>query len=418
MDRSEVASMPKTYKEIMSEARQLVPELSPTEVKQKLDRGETPVLLDVREKEEYRDGHLEGALSLPRGFLEIRVEEAVPDRSTAIIAYCAGGTRSLIAARTLREMGYENVTSMSEGFTGWKNAGLPFAADRQWTQEQATRYSRHFLLPEVGEKGQAKLLDAKVLLIGAGGLGSPTALYLAAAGVGTLGLVDHDVVDLSNLQRQILHTNDRIGMPKVDSAELTLKALNPDVKVVKFQERLSSENVRRIFEGFDIIVNGCDNFPTRYLVNDACVFMKKPLVDGSIFQFEGQASVFYPGKGPCYRCLFPEPPPPGAAPSCAEAGVLGVLPGLVGCVQALETIKLILGEGKPLVGRMIHFDTMTMDVRVLKLRRDPNCVVCGEHPTVTDLIDYEGFCSGVSAVNGNGNGVGHQAEAESAHPHA
>ena len=410
--------MPKTYKEIMNEARKLVPELSPTEVKQKLDRGEAPLLLDVREKEEYRDGHLEGALSLPRGFLEIRVEEAVPDHTTPIIAYCAGGTRSLIAARTLREMGYENVTSMSGGFTGWKNAGLPFATDRQWTQEQATRYSRHFLLPEVGEKGQAKLLDAKVLLIGAGGLGSPTALYLAAAGVGTLGIVDHDVVDLSNLQRQILHTNDRIGMPKVDSAEITLKALNPDVKVVKFQERLSSENVRRIFEGFDIIVNGCDNFPTRYLVNDACVFMKKPLVDGSIFQFEGQASVFYPYKGPCYRCLFPEPPPPGAAPSCAEAGVLGVLPGLVGCVQALETIKLILGEGKPLVGRMIHFDTMTMDVRVLKLRRDPNCVVCGEHPTVTDLIDYEGFCSGVSSVNDNGNGAGHRAEPEPARPHA
>jgi sulfur-carrier protein adenylyltransferase/sulfurtransferase len=416
MGRSEVASMPKTYKEIMSEARTLVPELSPAEVKQKLDRGEKPLLLDVREKEEYRDGHLEGAFSLPRGFLEIRVEEAVPDRSTPIVAYCAGGTRSLIAARTLREMGYENVVSMSGGFTGWKNAGLPFATDRQWTQEQATRYSRHFLLPEVGEKGQAKLLDAKVLLIGAGGLGSPTALYLAAAGVGTLGLVDHDVVDLSNLQRQILHTNDRIGMPKVDSAELTLKALNPDVKVVKFQERLSSENVRRIFEGFDIIVNGCDNFPTRYLVNDACVFMKKPLVDGSIFQFEGQASVFYPGKGPCYRCLFPEPPPPGAAPSCAEAGVLGVLPGLVGCVQALETIKLILEEGKPLVGRMIHFDTMTMDVRVLKLRRDPNCVVCGEHPTVTDLIDYEGFCSGVSSVNGNG--AAHPSEPEAARPHA
>jgi len=411
--------MAKTYKEIMAEARTLVPELAPAEVKQKLDRGEKPVLLDVREKEEYRDGHLEGALSLPRGFLEIRVEEAVPDHSTPIVAYCAGGTRSLIAARTLREMGYENVISMSGGFTGWKNAGLPFATDRQWTQEQATRYSRHFLLPEVGEAGQAKLLDAKVLLIGAGGLGSPTAFYLAAAGVGTIGLVDHDVVDLSNLQRQILHTNDRIGMPKVDSAELTLKALNPDVKVVKFQERLSAENVRRIFEGFDIIVNGCDNFPTRYLVNDACVFMNKPLVDGSIFQFEGQASVFYPKKGPCYRCLFPEPPPPGAAPSCAEAGVLGVLPGLVGCVQALETIKLILGAGKPLIGRMIQFDTMSMDVRILKLRRDPNCVVCGDHPTVTDLIDYEGFCSGVPASNGAGNGADHPAEqSESPRPHA
>jgi molybdopterin/thiamine biosynthesis adenylyltransferase/rhodanese-related sulfurtransferase len=396
--------MTKTYKEIMTEARKVVPELSPAEVKEKLDRGEAPVLLDVREKDEYRDGYIAGAVSLPRGFLEIRVEESVPDRSTPIITYCAGGTRSLIAGRTLREMGYQNVVSMSGGFTGWKNAGLPFATDRQWSQEQATRYSRHFMLPEVGEKGQAKLLDAKVLCIGAGGLGSPTAFYLAAAGVGTIGIVDHDVVDLSNLQRQILHTNDRIGIPKVESAEMTLRALNPDVRVVKFQERLSSENVRRIFEGFDVIVNGCDNFPTRYLVNDACVFMKKPLVDGSIFQFEGQATVFYPPKGPCYRCLFPEPPPPGAAPSCAEAGVLGVLPGLVGCVQALETIKLILGAGKPLIGRMIHLDTMSMDVRVLKLRRDPNCVVCGDHPTVTDLIDYEGFCSGVPSANGRNNG--------------
>jgi sulfur-carrier protein adenylyltransferase/sulfurtransferase len=400
-------SMAKTYKEIMAEARKFVPELSPAEVKQALDRGEKYVLLDVREKEEYRDGHLEGALSLPRGFLEIRVEEALPDRSTPIVAYCAGGTRSLIAARTLCEMGYQNVISMSGGFTGWKNAGLSFTVDRRWTPEQATRYSRHFLLPEVGELGQARLLDAKVLCIGAGGLGSPTALYLAAAGVGTIGLVDHDVVDLSNLQRQILHTNDRIGMPKVESAEVTLRALNPDVRVVKFQERLSSENVRRIFEGFDIIVNGCDNFPTRYLANDACVFMKKPLVDGSIFQFEGNASVFYPPRGPCYRCLFPEPPPPGAAPSCAEAGVLGVLPGLVGCVQAVETIKLILGKGKPLIGRMIHFDTMSMDVRVLKLRRDPDCVVCGDHPTVTDLIDYEGFCSGAPSGNGANGAAEH-----------
>jgi molybdopterin/thiamine biosynthesis adenylyltransferase len=307
-------------------------------------------------------------------------------------------------------MGYQNVISMSGGFTGWKNAGLPFTADRRWTPEQATRYSRHFLLPEVGEVGQAKLLDAKVLCIGAGGLGSPTAFYLAAAGVGTIGLVDHDVVDLSNLQRQILHTNDRIGLPKVESAEITLRALNPDVRVVKFQERLSSEKVRRIFEGFDIIINGCDNFPTRYLANDACVFMKKPLVDGSIFQFEGNASVFYPPHGPCYRCLFPEPPPPGAAPSCAEAGVLGVLPGMVGCVQAVEAIKLILGQGKPLIGRMIHFDTMSMDVRVLKLRRDPDCVVCGEHPTVTDLIDYEGFCSGTSSENGANGAAAHVTE--------
>lgn len=389
--------MAKTYKEILEEARRVVPELSPSDVQTKLQRGETPVLLDVRETNEFREGHLDAAVSVPRGFLEIRVEETIPDKVTPIVAYCAGGTRSLIAARTLREMGYENVVSMSGGFNGWKNAGLPWTKDRQFTQEQAIRYSRHFLLPEVGEKGQAKLLDAKVLLIGAGGLGSPTALYLAAAGVGTLGLVDHDVVDLSNLQRQILHTNDRVGMPKVESAEKTLKALNPDVKVIGFQERLSRENVERIFEDFDIIVNGCDNFPTRYLVNDACVFMKKPLVDGSIFQFEGQATVFIPGEGPCYRCLFPEPPPPGMAPSCAEAGVLGVLPGFVGCVQALETIKLILGVGRPLVGRMVHFDTLSMETRTLKLRRDPDCVVCSDHPTVTELIDYEGFCSGVSS---------------------
>jgi sulfur-carrier protein adenylyltransferase/sulfurtransferase len=399
--QAEVA-MTKTYKQIMDEARKEVPELAPADVQAKLANGERPVLLDVRERDEYREGHLDGAVSLPRGFLEIRVEEAIPDKKTPIVAYCAGGTRSLIAGRTLKEMGYENVISMSGGFGSWKNAGLPWTKDRQWTQDQAVRYSRHFLLPEVGEQGQAKLLDAKVLLIGAGGLGSPTAYYLAAAGVGTIGLVDHDVVDLSNLQRQILHTNDRIGMPKIESAEKTLKALNPDIKIVGYQERLSRENVERIFADYDIIVNGCDNFPTRYLVNDACVFMKKPLVDGSIFQFEGQATVFKPFEGPCYRCLFPEPPPPGMAPSCAEAGVLGVLPGLVGCVQALETIKLILGVGRPLVGRMIHFDTLSMEVRTLKLRRDPNCVVCSDHPTVTELIDYEGFCEGVASANGAG----------------
>jgi molybdopterin/thiamine biosynthesis adenylyltransferase/rhodanese-related sulfurtransferase len=405
--------MAKSYRDIMAEARQLVPEVSVPELKEKLERGEKFVLLDVREKEEYREGHLEGAVSLPRGFLEIRVEETIRDRSTPIVAYCAGGVRSLIAAKTLREMGYENVVSLAGGFAAWKNAGLPFVQDRQFTPEQATRYSRHFLLPEVGEKGQAKLLDAKVLCIGAGGLGSPAAFYLAAAGVGTLGIVDHDVVDLSNLQRQILHSNDRIGMPKVESAEKTLRALNPDVRVIGFRERLSSENVERIFSQFDIIVNGCDNFPTRYLVNDACVFMKKPLVDGSIFQFEGQASVFYPGRGPCYRCLFPEPPPPGAAPSCAEAGVLGVLPGLIGCVQALEAIKLILGVGKPLIGRMLHIDTLAMDVRVLKLRRDPNCVVCGENPTVTELIDYEEFCG---LGSGNGGRPGSESDRVAAQP--
>jgi adenylyltransferase/sulfurtransferase len=384
--------MAKTYKQLMEEARQSIPEVTVDEVKNRLERGESWTLLDVREREEYREGHLDGAISLPRGFLEMRVEETVPDKSAPIIAYCAGGVRSLIAARTLKEMGYENVTSMSGGYTAWKNAGNRWVADRQFTPEQITRYARHFTLPEVGEKGQAKLLEGKVLCIGAGGLGSPVAFYLAAAGVGTIGVVDNDVVDMSNLQRQILHTNDRVGMPKVESAQKTLNALNPDVKIVQFNERLSSENVMRIIKDFDIVINGCDNFPTRYLINDACVMAKKPLVDGSIFQFEGQATVFYPGRGPCYRCLFPEPPPPGAAPSCAEAGVLGVLPGLVGCVQALEAMKLILGAGKPLIGRMIHFDTLSSEVRVLKLRRDPNCLVCGENPKITELIDYEEFC--------------------------
>ncbi len=384
--------MAKTYKQLMEEARQVIPEVTVDEVKTRVERGERWALLDVREREEYREGHLDGAVSLPRGFLEMRVEEAVPDKSAPIIAYCASGVRSLIAARTLKEMGYENVVSMSGGYTAWKNAGYKWVADRQFTPEQITRYARHFTLPEVGEKGQAKLMEGKVLCIGAGGLGSPVAFYLAAAGVGTIGIIDHDVVDMSNLQRQILHTNDRVGMPKVESAQKTLNALNPDVKIVPLNERLSSENVMRIIKDFDIIVNGCDNFPTRYLINDACVMAKKPLVDGSIFQFEGQATVFYPGRGPCYRCLFPEPPPPGAAPSCAEAGVLGVLPGLVGCVQALEAMKLILGAGKPLIGRMMHFDTLSSDVRVLKLRRDPNCLVCSDHPKITELIDYEEFC--------------------------
>ena len=376
----------------MDEARREIPEVSVEDVRARLEREPAIALLDVREKEEYREGHLGGAISLPRGFLEIRVEETVPDKRTPIVAYCAGGTRSLIAAHTLKEMGYTNVVSMTGGFTAWKNAGLPFRQDYQFSQEQLTRYSRHFMLPEVGEAGQAKLLAAKVLLLGAGGLGSPTALYLAAAGVGTLGVVDHDVVDLSNLQRQILHTNDRIGMLKVESARLTLEALNPDVRVIPHPERLSSENALEIFRNYDIIVDGCDNFPTRYLVNDACVMLGKPNVHGSIFQFEGMAAVFAPGRGPCYRCLFPEPPPPGAAPSCAEAGVLGVLPGLIGCVQALETIKLILGAGRPLIGRMVYFDTLSMEVRVNRLQRDPACPMCGDQPTITKLIDYEEFC--------------------------
>lgn len=383
--------MTKTYRDIMAEARQAVPEWSPDQVRQRVSNGGY-LLVDVREKEEFREGHLAGAVSVPRGFLDMRIEEAAPDRDAKVILYCAGGTRSLLAGRTMRELGYTNVVSMAGGFAAWKGGGHPWEADRQFTADQLNRYSRHFLLPEVGEAGQAKLLDARVLCIGAGGLGSPAAFYLAAAGVGTIGIVDMDVVDVSNLQRQILHTNDRVGMPKVESAQKTLNALNPDIKVVGYQERLSSENIMRLIGDYDVIVDGCDNFPTRYLVNDACFIAKKPNVHGSIFQFEGQATVFYPDRGPCYRCLFPEPPPPGAAPSCQEAGVLGVLPGLVGCVQALETMKIILGVGRPLIGRMVYFDTLSMELRVHKLRRDPGCPLCGEQPTVTELIDYEEFC--------------------------
>ena len=385
--------MAKTFQQLMDEARGAVGELSPQQVRELLRNDGKHVVLDVREKEEYREGHLDGAVSVPRGFLEMKMDAEVPDKSTPIIAYCAGGVRSLLAGKVMKEMGYEDVTSMSGGYTAWKNEGYPFVQDRQFTQEQLTRYSRHFLLPEVGEAGQAKLLDARVLMVGAGGLGSPSAYYLAAAGVGTLGIVDHDVVDLSNLQRQILHSNDRIGEPKTESARQTLQGLNPDVRVVPYAERLSSDNIMEIIADYDIVVDGCDNFPTRYLVNDACVMTGKPNVHGSIFQFEGQVSVFHPGNGPCYRCLYPEPPPPGMAPSCAEAGVLGVLPGLIGTIQAVETIKLILGKGDSLAGRLLHFNTLTMEVSTLRLRQDPDCPMCGEKPTIHELIDYEEFCN-------------------------
>ena len=385
--------MAKTFQQLMDEARGTVKELTPQQVHELLQNNGKHALLDVREKEEYREGHLEGAVSVPRGFLEMKMDAEVPDKSTPIIAYCAGGVRSLLAGKVMQEMGYEDVISMSGGYTAWKNEGFEFVQDRQFTQEQLTRYSRHFLLPEVGEEGQAKLLDARVLMVGAGGLGSPSAYYLAAAGVGTIGIIDHDVVDLSNLQRQILHTNDRIGEPKTESARKTLQGLNPDVNVIPIPERLTSENIMGIIEDYDIVVDGCDNFATRYLVNDACVMTGKPNVHGSIFQFEGQVTVFYPGKGPCYRCLYPEPPPPGMAPSCAEAGVLGVLPGLIGTIQAVETIKLILGKGDSLVGRLLHFNTLTMEINTLRLREDPDCPMCGETPTIHELIDYEEFCN-------------------------
>jgi molybdopterin/thiamine biosynthesis adenylyltransferase/rhodanese-related sulfurtransferase len=386
--------MAKSFQDIMAEARKNVPEITPQQVNDLLaNNGKSHVLLDVRESDEWRQGHLEGALPLPRGFLEIKVETAIPDKNAPIIAYCAGGVRSLLAAKAMKEMGYQNVSSMSGGYTAWKNGGFKWVQDFQYTPEQLIRYSRHFLLPEVGEAGQAKLLQAKVLMVGAGGLGSPSAYYLAAAGVGTLGIIDNDVVDISNLQRQILHANDRVGTPKVESAKKTLEALNPDVKVIPYNAKLTSENIMDIIKDYDLVIDGCDNFPTRYLVNDACVLANKPNVHGSIFQFEGQATVFYPGKGPCYRCLYPEPPPAEMAPSCAEAGVLGVLPGLIGVIEALEAIKIILDKGETLVGRLVHFNTLTMEINTLKLRRDPNCPMCGDHPTIHALIDYEEFCS-------------------------
>ncbi len=386
--------MAQTYADLMADIRKSVKTVTLEEIKRRLDAKEPMVLLDVREKEEVRAGFIPGAISVPRGFLEIQIEGKIADKSAPIVAYCAGGTRSALAAKTLAELGYTHVESANPGFVRWKDLGFPMETPPQLTDAQRDRYSRHLLLPEVGEAGQAKLLASKVLLLGAGGLGSPAALYLAAAGVGTIGLVDGDTVDASNLQRQILHATSRVGMFKVDSAEKAIRDLNPDVKVVKYQERVDSSNVERIFKDYDVIVDGCDNFPTRYLVNDASVWMKKPVVHGSIFRFDGQVTTFDPARGgPCYRCLYPEPPPPHLAPSCQEAGVLGILPGVVGVIQATEAIKLVLGKGNPLIGRLLTYDSLRMKFGELKLRRDKNCPVCGEHPTITEYIDYEGFCT-------------------------
>ncbi len=385
--------MAKTSKNILDEARAQVKSVDIDQARKMVEQG--AVIVDVRESDEWRQGHIPQAIAIPRGFLELRIEEKVPDHKTPVIMQCASGTRSLYASRVMKELGYDNVYNLTGGFNAWKDRGLEWTADRQFTPEELTRYSRHFVIPEVGEKGQAKLLDSKVLLLGAGALGSPSALYLAAAGVGTIGLVDFDVVDASNLQRQIIHTTDRVGMLKTESAQKQINALNPGIKVVRHDVRLSSENVMDIIKDYDVIVNCGDNFPTRYLISDACVFAKKPLVDGAIFRFEGNATVFYPAAGgPCYRCLYPEPAPPDMAPSCAEAGVLGALPGLIGSIEALEAIKLLLGAGHPLIGKMVYFDTLSDRdyVRMLKIRKDPKCPVCSEHPTQTGLIDYEAFC--------------------------
>lgn len=387
-------------REIMRRARQQVPEWSASQVHETLAQQhdtaadkQDVVLVDVREKYEWNEGHIPGAIHVPRGFLELQIEEAVPDKSKTVVLYCAGGVRSLMAGNTLQQMGYKNALSMAGGFGQWKGSGYEFVQPRMMSEAQAKRYSRHLLVPEVGEQGQFKLLDSKVLLIGAGGLGSPAAYYLAAAGVGTLGIIDADVVEESNLQRQIIHNTSRIGQYKAESARESIEALNPDVKVVTYIERLDETNVGRIIADYDVIVDGTDNFPTRYLLNDAALLANKPVVHGSVFRFEGQLTVFKPYDGPCYRCLYPEPPPPALAPSCAEAGVLGVLPGIVGLLQATETIKLLLNIGEPLVGRLLTYDALSGEFNELRLFRDPNCPACGEHGHPENLPTYADVCA-------------------------
>ena len=384
-----------TYRELLQAAKASVEEVDATRARELLDAEDAPLLVDVRERDEWEQGRIPGAVLVPRGNLESRIENAAPDRSRPVLLYCASGARSAFAAKTLTDLGYDRAISLAGGYTDWQRNGFPTDLPRSLGPERTTRYSRHLLIPEVGEEGQLRLLDSRILLIGAGGLGSPAALYLAAAGVGTLGIIDADVVDETNLQRQIAHSRNSLGEPKTDSARRTIEALNPDVEVVPFRERLTSENIERILEpGWDVIVDGADNFPTRYLVNDASIWHKIPVVHGSIYRFEGQVTVFKPYEGPCYRCLFPTPPPPELAPSCAEGGVLGVLPGVIGSLQASEALKLALGIGEPLVGRLLLFDALAATFDEVKLRRDPDCPVCGEHPTITEYIDYVEFCAG------------------------
>ncbi len=373
----------------MNAARAEIVEIDPHDVAARLDYF---TLLDVREPDEYEQGALPGAIHVPRGQLEFSIEGRLSNKGAPIAVYCAGGTRSAFAAKTLQDLGYRDVVSITGGFNKWKDDGLVWTTPRTMTSDQRIRYHRHLLLPEVGEAGQTKLLDSKVLLLGAGGLGSPAALYLAAAGIGTIGIIDMDVVDASNLQRQILHTIDRVGMRKVDSARAALTAMNPDVKVLTYDTRLSADNILDIFDGYDVIVDGTDNFPTRYLVNDAALLKRIPVVHGSIFRFEGQATVFNPYVGPCYRCMIPEPPPAELAPSCVEAGVLGVLCGIIGSIQAVETIKMLLELGDPLVGRLLTYDALEQSFRTFKVRRDPSCPACGENAGPIQIAEYDDQC--------------------------
>ena len=379
----------------LAEIKNIVPEISPEDALTQQKQG--AVLIDVREADEVANGSPKGALRLNRGFLELRIEDKVPDFAQPVLVMCAGGVRSLFAAEALKNLGYENVKSVAGGFNRWKNNGLPFEMPRALDDDARERYARHLLLPEVGEQGQLKLMDSKVLLIGAGGLGSPAAFYLAASGVGTLGLVDHDVVDRSNLQRQILHTDARVDTPKVASAREALESLNPRVKVVGYQTRLDSSNVDEILSGYDVVVDGSDNLPTRYLINDACVKLGIPNIHAAIYRFEGQITIFWPGydkiRGGCYRCMFPEPPPAELAPSCSEIGVLGVLPGVLGVLQAVETVKILLKIGEPLVGKMLYYDALRSSFAEFKVKRDPACRVCGDDAKFAGYSDYAEVCA-------------------------
>jgi len=378
-----------TSRDLLAQVKAQITEVTPEQAQAKLEQA---TVLDVREPDEYEQGAIPGAIHIPRGHLESQIEGKIPDRAGTLIVHCASGFRSAFAAKTLQDLGYEDVASMAGGFNRWKDEGRPWRAPRVLSPEQRNRYQRHLLLPEVDVAGQQKLLDSKVLLLGAGGLGSPAALYLAAAGVGTIGIIDMDVVDASNLQRQVLHNMDRIGDRKVDSAKKTLTAMNPDVNVVTYDVRLGADNILDIIDGYDVIVDGTDNFPTRYLVNDASLLKRIPVVHGSIFRFEGQATVFNPYVGPCYRCMIPEPPPAEMAPSCAEAGVLGVLPGIIGSLQAMEAIKLLLGLGDPLVGRLLAYDALEESFRTFKVHRDPECPACGENAGELVIAEYDELC--------------------------
>src|SRR5262245_14228398 len=384
-----------TYRDLLTRVRSEIGEISTPEAHALLDGDTTPLFVDVRERNEWDEGHLPGAVFLPRNNLESRVEALIPDKTRSLVVYCGSGSRSAFATKALHELDYENAVNLSGGFADWKRNGYEVTIPTALAPAQRTRYARHLLIPEVGEEGQQRLLESRILLIGAGGLGSPASLYLAAAGVGTIGIIDPDVVDDSNLQRQIVHSTERLGEPKVASAKRTIEALNPDVTVVPYQERLDSENIERVLDhGWDVIVDGTDNFPTRYLLNDASVWHGIPVVHGSIYRFEGQVTVFHPGEGPCYRCLYPAPPPPELAPSCAEGGVLGVLPGIVGSLQASEALKIVLGAGDTLTGRLLLFDALHTTFDEVAIRRSAECPVCGDHPTITEYIDYVEFCAG------------------------